>query len=132
MRQIAYMTLVLTELCVDNVQLPTPALEGITVKREKIWTKATGRSESGLMNGNIIAIKDNIYLKWPLLTMEEVAIIESVASTADRPFVSVRYTDMTGTVRNIQAYFGTPTYTIYSYSNGIQYIKDVSVDVIER
>lgn len=128
---VEYLSVALTELVVDGKTLPTPALAGVTIKREKIWTDATGRAESGLMNGDIKAIKDTISVKWPPLTFAQVAIIESVASAVGKSFVAVSYCTMTGVRKTIQAYFGTPTYTIYSWG-GRLLARDAAVDIVER
>lgn len=121
-----------SELFVDGVQLPTPALDGVTITSEKVWSNNTGRDSSGLMVGTIVAIKAKISIKWPPLTMGQVAVIEAAASDSTKPFVSMKYTDMTGETVTKTVYFGTPTYSQYSWSPSLQYVKDVSVNAIER
>lgn len=121
-----------SELYINGVQMPTPALEGLTIKREKIWSANTGRSASGKMLGTIVGIKTTVSIKWPILTMEQVAAIEAAVSDPDNPFVPLKYTDMTGQTVTKTVYFGTPSYTIYSYAPGIQYVRDVTVDGIEQ
>lgn len=125
-------TITVKELWVDGVQLPTPALEGITFTRNKMWSANTGRLENtGTMAGTIVAIKNKLEIKWPPLTMEQVGIIENAVSTT-KPFHQLRYTDMSGTAKTITVYFGDPSYTLYSYSPGVQYVKDVTVSAVEQ
>lgn len=125
-------TLTVKELYVDGVQLPTPKVEGVTITPNKIWSANTGRLESsGLMAGTIVAIKHKIEIKWPSLSMTEVQKIEAAVSTLT-PFHTLKYTDMAGQTKEITVYFGDPSYTIYSYSPGVQWINDVSVSAIER
>lgn len=120
------------ELYVDGVQLPTPLLGGLTITQNKMWSANTGRLEnSGDMAGTITAIKQKIEIKWPPLTMDQVDLIESVVSSL-APFHTMKYTDMKGQTKEINAYFGDPVYTVYSYSVGVQFIKDVSVSAIEK
>ncbi len=121
-----------SELYIGGVQMPTPALEGVTITREKVWSSDTGRSSSGKMLGTIVAIKSKITIKWPVLTFDQVQTIESAVSDADDPFVTVKYTDMTGTTVTKTMYFGTPTYTMYGAAAGTQWVKDVTVDGIEQ
>lgn len=127
------MQLSVKELYVNDVMLPTPMLGGLVMTTNKIWSANTGRLEStGEMAGTIVAIKHKVEIKWPPLSMEEVAVIESAVSNPSTPFSVLRYTDMQGKATTMQVYFGDPTYTIYSYSPGVQRIEGVSVSAIER
>ncbi|MCD8341482.1 MAG: hypothetical protein LUC87_04920 [Clostridiales bacterium] len=120
-----------TDLTIGGVKMPTPALEGLTITREKIWSSDTGRTSSGKMVGTIVAIKTKVAIKWPVLTMAQVETIEGAVSSS-APFVTMTYTDMTGATSTKTVYFGTPSYTVYSYADGVQYVKDVTVDGIEQ
>ena len=122
----------LMELVVDGVSLPIPAVGGVTLTREKIWSDATGRMESGVMKGKIIAIKGKLVVRWPPITVAQAAAIEGVASNVDKEFVAVRFRTVTGETRTINAYFGTPSYTIQFYAPGARCIYDASVEIIEQ
>lgn len=121
-----------SDLYIDGAKMPDPAVEGVTVSSEKIWSSNTGRAASGKMVGTIVAIKTTLKIKWPPLTPPQVAAIESKVSSKSRPFVSVRFTDPTGTTITKTMYFGTPQYTVYSWADGVQYINGVTVDAIEQ
>ena len=45
---------------------------------------------------------------------------------------STPVTDATGSTVTKTMYFGTPSYTVYSWANGRQYIKGACVDGIEQ
>ena len=102
------------------------------ISREKIWSANTGRTAAGKMVGTVVAVKTTIKIKWPPLTPAQVAVIESAVSDGDNPFVPVKFTDATGVTVTKTMYFGTPTYTVYSWANGRQYLRDVSVTGIEQ
>lgn len=121
-----------TGLKINGVAMPDPALEGVTIATEKVWSSNTGRTASGKMVGSVIAKKTTIKIKWPVLTPEQVNKIEAAVSDGDHPFVPVQYTDMCGNQVTKTVYFGTPTYTIYSWANGLRLIKDATVDGIEQ
>lgn len=126
------MALTIKELYIDNVQMPTPALEGVTLTRNKIWSENTGRLEqSGTMAGTITAMKWKVEIKWPPLSMAQVAVIDAAVSS-QTPFHTLKFVDMAGTVREISVYFGDISYKQYSYSEGYQLIQDVSVSAIEQ
>lgn len=126
------MTLTVTELYVDGVQLPTPALEGLTITPNKMWSVNTGRLEnSGEMVGTIVAIKHKVEIKWPDMSMTDAKVIEEAVSSMT-PFHTLKYTDMTGATREMTVYFGDPTYTIYAYSPGVQRISGVKVSAVEK
>lgn len=125
-------TISVTDLTINGATMPTPALEGVTISTEKVWSANTGRTASGKMVGNIIAKKTTIKIKWPVLTMEQAAVIENAVSDSSHPFVPVSYIDMCGNRVEKTVYFGTPSYTVYSWANGLQLVKDASVDGIEQ
>ena len=126
------MVLSVKEIYVDGIQLPTPKLGGLTITPNKLWSANTGRLESsGEMVGTIVAIKHKIAIKWPDLTMEQVQDIEAAVSSL-AAFHTLKYTDMAGITYTRQVYFGDPSYTIYSYSPGVQRVTDVSVEAIEK
>lgn len=120
------------ELKINGVTMPTPALEGLTISTEKIWSSDTGRTSTGKMVGTIVAVKTTISITWPVLTMDQVAVIEAAVSDQDAPFVPIQYTDMTGQTVTKTVYFGTPTYTVYSWADGLQYVESVKVEGIEQ
>ena len=127
------MFLPIKELYVNGTKLPTPMLGGLVMTTNKIWSANTGRLETtGEMAGTIVAIKHKVEIKWPPLSMEEVAIIEKAVSDPSTPFSVLRYVDMTGAEKSMNVYFGDPTYTIYSYSHGLQRIEGVAVSAIEK
>ena len=119
-----------TELKINNVSMPDPALEGVTVATEKVWSANTGRTASGQMVGSVIARKTTIKIKWPVLTRQQAAAIEAAVNAAD--FVPISYLDMGGNRVTKTVYFSTPTYTLYSWANGLELVKDVSVEGIEQ
>ena len=119
------------KLIIGGVEMPTPVLRGVTITRNKIWSKDAGRTASGKMVGTIVAVKTKISIKWPPLTQAQVALIEQAVSSGT-PFVSMTYPDMAGRTRTSTVYFGDVTYTQYSWSDGVCYVQDVSVDAIEQ
>lgn len=120
------------DLTINGVTMPSPALQGVTISTEKIWSKDTGRTSSGKMVGTIVAIKATVSIKWAALTPNEVATIEAAVSDADNPFVPMEYVDMCGNYVRKMVYFGTPTYTSYSWASGLQYVSSVEVSGIEQ
>ena len=121
-----------SDLYINGKKMPTPALEGVVISREKIWSANTGRTAAGKLVGTVVAVKTTIKIKWPPLTPAQVAVIESAVSDGDNPFVPVKFTDATGETKTKTMYFGTPTYTVYSWADGRQYLRDVSVTGIEQ
>lgn len=123
-------TITASDLYINGVKMPDPALEGITISREKIWSSNTGRTTSGKMVGTVVAVKTTLKIKWPPLTPAQMAVVENAVSGS--AFVPVTFTDATGQTVTKTMYFGTPSYTVYSWADGVQYIKDVTVDGIEQ
>lgn len=123
------------ELYINGTKMPDPALEGLTVSQEKIWSSNTGRAASGKMVGNLVAIKTTLKIRWPPLTPAQLSTILNAVSNASRPFVQVRFTNPanpTGALLEKTMYFGTPTYSVYSFATGVQKITSMTVDAIEQ
>lgn len=109
--------------------MPLPALEGVTVSREKIWSANTGRSSSGKMLGTIVAVKTTIKVRWPPLTLAEAKKIEKAVA---EEYFAVKLTRNGDKIFEGTMYAGTPSYTVYSMAEGMPYARDMAVDLIER
>lgn len=116
-------------LTIGGVEMPTPAMEGVKVSREKIWSANTGRSSSGKMLGTVVAVKTKISVTFPPLTLSQARKVENAVANG---YFSVKLTRNGDTVFNGTMYGGTPVYTVYSMAEGMPYAKGFSVDLIER
>jgi hypothetical protein len=63
--------------------------------------------------------------------MAQAALIQQAVSSGPE-FFPVSFTDAGGQRRSLTMYAGTPTYTQYSWKQGMQYVVDVSVELIEQ
>ena len=52
-----------SDLYINSKKMPTPALEGVVISREKIWSANTGRTAAGKMVGTVVAVKTTIKIK---------------------------------------------------------------------
>ena len=121
--------LVISDLTVNGVRLPTPANKGVTISHNKVWSANTGRDSSGAMVGTLLSIKTKLEVKWPPLSMTQFALIQEAVS-AD--FAPVTFTDSSGATVTKTMYFGDLTGNQFSWADGIQYVTDVGVSMIER
>lgn len=120
-------------LTLGGVVLPTPARDGVSISKEKIWSSNTGRSNfTGKMLGTIIAVKTTIEITFPPLTPTQVALIDGIISDKSRPFPTLEITDADGVTKSMSVYSGTPTYPIKGYVNGVLTTIGCKVDLIER
>lgn len=115
-------------LKIGNIAMPQPAMNGFTVKPEKIMSKNTGRSSSGEMVGDIVATKLTISIKWPPLTESEVSTIAKAITPA---FFDVNFRNpITKTQETRRFYSGS--LTIPFYSEALDMYSGVSLDIIEK
>ena len=125
------MAITVKNLKIDNVEMPTPALSGVTISEEKIWAADTGRLADGTMAGTIIAVKTKIEIKWPTLSTADAAKIKAAVS-GTTPFHTISLTDQTGASKSWTVYFSSPSYTLYSWAEGLDWVTGISVDAIEK
>lgn len=78
------------ELIIGGVAMPTLKLSGLTVTKEKIWSKNTGRAANGEMIGDIITTKYTLKCSWPPLTRQQITVIDKAIKPA---FFNVTFTD---------------------------------------
>lgn len=118
------------ELIIGGVTMPDLKKEGLTISKEKIWSKNTGRAANGDMLGDIVAVKYTLDCAWPPLSREETAMIDKSVSPA---FFDVTFTDpgSNSTVTK-KFYAGTPTYPVYSYVQGVKTYAGVKVTLIQK
>lgn len=105
----------------------------ITITKEPIWSKNTGRGSTGKFVGDIVGYKFKIQITWPILSQAQTAEIDSAIT--DSAFFSAKFIDptsATGEFTTKTVYAGTPTYPVYSYVNGLPRHKGVAVDLIEQ
>ena len=118
------------ELIINGVTMPTPKLNGLTISKEKVWSKNTRRAANAEMVGDILAIKYTLKCTWPPLTREQVAVIDAAITPA---FFNVTYTDPESNSRVTKRFYaGTPTYPVYSYVKGVKTYQGVGVDLIQK
>ena len=77
------------ELIIGGVTMPD-LKQGLTISKEKIWSKNTGRAANGDMLGDIVAVKYTLDCAWPPLSREQAAMIDNAVSPA---FFDVTFTD---------------------------------------
>lgn len=119
-------------LVIDNVQMPNLKEDGLTITKEKVWSKNTGRGASGYLIGDIVTVKYKLQCEWGSLTRDEAALIDIAAS---KKFMTIQFLDPgTKTFITKTMYAGTPTYPVHSYAEGskVKTYKGVKVDFIER
>lgn len=119
------------QLSVDGIALPSPKRDGVIISEERVWSSNTGRTASGKMVGNTVAVKSTIQINWNTLTAAEAAQIRSVVSDKSKSFRALKYTDLNGETVEKTVYFGTPSYTLRSTYGGGR-VVNVSVTAIEQ
>ena len=119
-----------SDIEIDGVAMPGLKLNGLTITKEKIWSKNTGRAANGEMVGDLIAIKYTLKCSWPPLTRKQATIVDKAVSPA---FFNVTFTDP-GTDSRItkRFYAGSPTYSVYTYYKGVKTYQGVAVDLIQK
>ena len=120
------------EMSIDGVIIPSPKIDGITRKAEKVWSKNTGRTASARMQGTIKAVKYTYSIEWPPLTQQDQELIETLVSDKTKPFRKLKVRRPDGSVWEMECYFGTPSFSEWSMLGGQWRCTNAKVDAIER
>lgn len=120
------------ELKIDGTAVKPPLVKGMSRKPEPVWSSNTGRTGTAKMQGTIIAIKTTLSVSWPPLTYEEEELIESLISNKAKPFHTLAWKTPSGAQKEMECYFGTPSFDDWDWINGEWMCVNAKVDAIER
>lgn len=119
-----------SKLYIHGTEMPAPALQGVTITKEPIWSAATGRTTSGKMVGEIIGYKHTLKIKWGVLTQAQAATVLGAIGRDD--FFTVAFVDAGGTQRSLTMYASAVSFTQYCWADGHKLVLDGTVDLIEQ
>lgn len=110
-----------------SIILPAPV--SITVNDELIWTSDTGRLMDGTMQGEVVAEKKTVSIKWGILPESDIVLIKSGIITG---FFPITFHD-DGIDMTLTAYRGTLSKEqIGRLGDGVFWYRSATVDLIER
>lgn len=118
----------MASLVIDGVDMPEPKQGGLTLSKEKIWSKNTGRVSTGDMVGDVVARKWTLKIEWPPLSPSNMYLVEKAVDPA---FIKVKFRHP-GTDQMVEAkmYGGTETYPVYSFVKGLPRCVGTGVTLI--
>jgi hypothetical protein len=120
-------------LWINGKAMPDPALNGLTVSKEPVWSKNAGRGSTGKFIGDIVCYKFKLQIKWPVLSQKQTALINSAITSG--AFFTVKFidpTDSSGDYTTKTMYASAPSYPVYSYAKGMPDYVGTAVDLIEQ
>lgn len=119
------------EIKINGKSIPVPDEDGFKRTKNKIWSSNTGRSASGKMLGDIIAVKYSLEFSWSKLTAQQIKDLESAVGTS--AFFSVVFPEEgTGNTITKTFYAGDMTYVTKKYENGVEMYSGVVLPLIEQ
>jgi hypothetical protein len=114
-----------------GVEMPTPKSNGGLVETyEDVWSANTGRNGAGEMVGTLVATKAKLKLSWNALTWAQAATIKN--AIYGKGFTTCTYPSVDGSQHTIRGYFGTPSFSQYSWAEGLRWATAISVNFIEQ
>lgn len=107
-----------------------PPVKSLSISREPIWSKNTGRGADGSMIGDVVAQKITLKVVFVPLSDEQAASLDAAIRPA---FFNVKFKNpSTGNMETKTMYAGSPTYPVYSYVSGLPRYVGAGVDIIEK
>ena len=119
-------------LKINGVTMPTPKHNGVSYSENKIWSTNTGRNMNGEMVGTIVAIKKKVEIEFPVLTPNEVKLINTQVSSKGNPYVPIEITSPMGGTERFTCYFGDLVYPVYGLIKGEYCVNGFKLDGIEK
>lgn len=119
-------------LTINGWTAPAPQEGGFVIGKEPIWSQNTGRVASGLMVGDIIAIKTTLEITWNKLLQNDLTELNKAVCNSSKPFFDVTYCDETGNKVTKTFYAAPGSYTRKKYTQYDIRYSDVSIRLIEQ
>ncbi len=119
------------EITINGYRIPVPDENGFKRTINKLWSSNTGRSASGKMLGDIVAVKYTLEFSWSKLTSAQITSLETAVGT-DAFFTVVFPKEGIGTKLTRNFYAADMTYDTKKYENGKEIYSDVSLQLIEQ
>ena len=120
---------------INGVSVPQPIRGGFSFQPETVWSSNTGRTASGLMVGDIVAIKYTFNIEWARLTEAEALAILNAVSNVNKPFFTIVYTPLGGTTTTKTVYTGSGSPKIVRFDDAqstSRPIQQMTLQLIEQ
>ena len=115
----------------NGVEMPAPKLDGGVIETyEDVWSANTGRNAAGRMVGTLVATKAKIKFSWSALTWAQAAKIKN--AIYGKGFITCTWPGVDGVSHTATGYFGTPTFSQYSWQDNRRWATAISVNFIEQ
>lgn len=114
-----------------GVEMPPPKGNGGLVETyEDVWSANTGRNGAGSMVGTLVATKAKLKFTWNALSWADAAKIKD--AIYGKGFTTCTYPGVDGKTHTLTGYFGTPSFSQYSWCDGRRWATAISVNFIEK
>ena len=114
---------------INDKALPTP--DGVSISKNKIWSKNAGRTAAGYMVGDIVARKYKIEISYTTLTAAQVQEITAACDTD--AFVRCIFKDpYTNALKEIEVYGGDISLAVKQYYVDNTLYNGLKISMIER
>lgn len=119
------------EIKINSYSIPVPDENGFKRTKNKLWSSNTGRTASGKMVGDIVAVKYTLEFSWSELSAAELKTLEDAVGTA--AFFPVIFPEEgTGTQLTKNFYAADMTYDTKTIVDGKEIYSDVALQLIEQ
>lgn len=122
-----------TPFVIDGTAVATPAVGGLVITDEPIWSSNTGRGSTGKMAGDIVAWKTTIEVTWPPLTFSQAHTLRDAIKNAGE-FFDIYYTNFTTTNELVKktVYASNIPRQLYSLTNKNRKYVGIVVTFVEQ
>lgn len=122
-----------TPFVIDGTAVATPAVGGIQISDEPIWSSNTGRTSTGKMAGDIIGWKTTIEVSWPPLSFDQAHTIRDAIKNAGE-FFDIYYPNWTtgNTLVSKTVYASNIPRQLYSLTDKNRKYFGITVTFVEQ
>jgi len=121
----------MSDLKFNNVEMPSPDIEGISIATEPIWSKNTTRVANGSMTGDILGWVTTLDITWTKVTTANYKAM--LAALKSAPFFPVNFLNPDTDEIEIRTFYtSAPKATLSDMALGYRYYKQVSVSLVQQ
>lgn len=121
-------------------EMPTPAVDGFKITREKIWSSNTKRTAAAEFEGTLVAIKTTLDMAFPadaskseLKKLLKYVSPDGTGSELNRKkYAYIQFVNEIGELETKRFYFGNPSFDAHVFLKGKYLWSSIQIQAVNK